>query len=82
MASGIVQPLATGLKASAGAGSAAVSGAGVGVAGGTASGADIVAVTTGGTVSGLALGGWNQLWRQLAQRTVRPAVPIAVSGTT
>lgn len=25
---------------------------------------------------------WNQLWRHLAQRTVRPSTPIALSGTT
>ena len=25
---------------------------------------------------------WNQLWRHLAQRTVRPSTPTALSGTT
>jgi hypothetical protein len=27
-------------------------------------------------------GSWNQLWRQLAQRTWRPEAPTALSGTT
>jgi hypothetical protein len=35
----------------------------------------------GAVVSGGALGGTNQLCWHLAQRTVRPAAPMAASGT-
>ena len=45
------------------------------------SGAAIVGATSAtGAVSG-AVAAWNQLWRHWAQRTVRPAAPIALSGT-
>ena len=53
-----------------GAASGAETGSGAGGAAGT------------GAAGAAAAGSWNQLWRQLAQRTVRPLGPIAVSGTT
>jgi hypothetical protein len=37
--------------------------------------------SAGGVRSGRGGASWYQLWRQLAQRTVRPVVPIALSGT-
>ena len=36
----------------------------------------------GGRWTSALAGSWNQLWRQPAQRTLRPAGPIALSGTT
>ncbi len=62
--------------AATGAGSA-VRGAGAAAGADTGSGAGGTATAAAG-----AAGSWNQLWRQLAQRTVRPVGPIAVSGTT
>ena len=69
----MVQPVtgAAGASFGSGAGGAAGSG-GAASAAGTGDTSAVAAVT----------GGWNQLCRQLAQRTVRPAAPMAVSGTT
>jgi hypothetical protein len=51
-----------------------------------------IGALSGGAVAGMLAGmfggatlcgpSWNQLWRQLAQRTCRPAGPMALSGTT
>jgi hypothetical protein len=68
-----------------------VPGSGVGSSTRGASATDTVTgrAGTGGGATGLTGGGggstlagsWNQLCRQLAQRTVRPSPPIALSGT-
>jgi hypothetical protein len=47
--------------------------------GGGGGGAIMGSIGGGETLAGPS---WNQLWRQLAQRTWRPDAPIALSGTT
>lgn len=69
----MVQPVTGAAGVGFGAGSDGA--AGLGTAAWVAGGA-------GASVDAAVPGGWNQLCRQLAQRTVRPAAPMAVSGTT
>ena len=56
-------------------------------AGGAAAGTGVAGAATGTVPSAASArssdgGSWNQLCRHLAQRTVRPSGPIALSGTT
>ncbi len=70
---GTTEVLAVGAGPAGGGGGAATGASSALVAGATICGA--------GGAAGTALP-WNQLCRQLAQRTCRPAAPMAVSGTT